>query len=419
MGAQAAHALAQRRDAARLVHGAEINKQCTRRRNRAFGRRIRKSELAGRRAPGRAIQHQAGKLGLQDFRPVMRAQATLDRGCPKPDGDAGRLAPGAAGALIGGGAADALRRQSGQTAGRIKAGAAAKTAIDDDAHARHGERGFGDRGGQHHAPALRRPQRQILHRRRQVAMQRQHQGIKPFQRCFCAADFAHARQEGQDVARRFRQCGANGARHRLRQIARIGDIARGMANSHRIHAPGAFHEGRVHGGAKTRTIQGRGHGQQPQVGPQHRLRIQAQRQRQVGFQRTLMDFIQDDGGNTIQTGIAQQAAHQQARGHHFDARGGGHGAFQPRAEADRLPHRLADQACHAGGCGTGRQPARFEHQDAACVHGRSIQQRERHGGRLARTRRRDQYRVGTRTQHVKQARNAFRDGKVRHGETGR
>ena len=103
-----------------LVHGAKLGEQRAGRGKRAFGRRIGKGELAGRRAPGRAIQHQAGKFGLQNFRPVIRAQAPLGRLGPKPDGKAGRFTPRAAGALVGRRAADTLCRQPGQAARRIE-----------------------------------------------------------------------------------------------------------------------------------------------------------------------------------------------------------------------------------------------------------------------------------------------------------
>ena len=61
-----------------------------------------------------------GKFGLQNFRPVEWRQAAMLRRRPQPDGDAGRLAAGAAGALIGGGAGHAHRRQPGQAGRRIQ-----------------------------------------------------------------------------------------------------------------------------------------------------------------------------------------------------------------------------------------------------------------------------------------------------------
>ena len=91
---------------------------------RAFGRRIWKGQFAGWRAPGGAIQRQAGKFGIQNFRPVMGAKTAMHRGRPQPDGKTGRLTPRTAGALVCRRAADTFGRQPGKATCRIEAGAA-------------------------------------------------------------------------------------------------------------------------------------------------------------------------------------------------------------------------------------------------------------------------------------------------------
>ena len=64
------------------------------------------------------------------------------------------------------------------------------------------------------------PQRAVLLGRRQVAMQRQDRGAAAVQRRLGAADFRHAGQEGENVARMLGQRGADGAGHGVRQVAR-------------------------------------------------------------------------------------------------------------------------------------------------------------------------------------------------------
>ena len=54
------------------------------------------------------------------------------------------MRPGAAGALIGGGAADFFHEQGVDAAVGIEARDAGQAAVDDDAHAIDGEGGFGD-----------------------------------------------------------------------------------------------------------------------------------------------------------------------------------------------------------------------------------------------------------------------------------
>ena len=95
-----------------------------------------------------------------------------------------------------------------------------------------------------------------------------------------------------------------------------------------------------------------------------RCRSQAQRQRQIGFQRTLVHLVQDHGGDAVEPGIGLQPADQQALGDDLDAGRRRDGGIQPGAVADGAADRLAEQRGHAGGGGAGREPARLQHQDA-------------------------------------------------------
>ena len=158
----------------------------------------------------------------------MGGKPAMQRRGPQPDRDARRLAPGPAGPLLGGGAGNPQRRQPRQAGGRIEPRRPAPAAIDHDAHAGDGQRGLGDRCRQHHPPPLGRPQRAILLGWRQVAVQRQHQRAATLERRLGAADLRHAGQEGEDVAVMLRQRGADGAGHRLGQVARTRDVARGV-----------------------------------------------------------------------------------------------------------------------------------------------------------------------------------------------
>ena len=152
-------------------------------------------------------------------------------------------------------------------------------------------------------------------------MQRQHQRAAVRQRRLGAADLRHAGQEGEDVAIMLRQRGTHRAGHRLGQIARVGDIARRVADLHREHAAGAFDHDRVQQAGQTRAIRSRRHGDQPQLRPQHALEIAAQRECQVGFQRALVHLVENHGGDAVQSLIGQQATDQQAFGDDLDASG--------------------------------------------------------------------------------------------------
>ena len=65
---------------------------------------------------------------------------------------------------------------SGLAAAGVEAGRTAPAAIDDDAHAGHGQRGFGAAGGEHHTTTLGGAKGQVLLGRRQLAVQREDEG---------------------------------------------------------------------------------------------------------------------------------------------------------------------------------------------------------------------------------------------------
>ena len=90
--------------------------------------------------------------------------------------DAGRGAAGAAGALLGGRARDALQFEPIHAARRIEQAAPLEPGVDDDAHAVDGQAGLGDVGGEHDlaAPGLRRLQRGVLLAGGKLAVQWQH-----------------------------------------------------------------------------------------------------------------------------------------------------------------------------------------------------------------------------------------------------
>ena len=209
-------------DAALRVDRAKLDQQRLRFGERAGGRRIEERERRGiGRAPLRQIEQQARQIGGEDFRPRIGFERRGLRLVPQPIADAGLGAAGAAAALIGGGARHAHGFQAGDADVGLVARHARKPAVDDDAHALDGERGFGNRGREHHlALALGRGRnRAILGLRVERAVKRHHvdRGIVDplLQQRFGAADFRLPRQEHQRRAR----LGAQRARHRIGDLA--------------------------------------------------------------------------------------------------------------------------------------------------------------------------------------------------------
>ena len=301
---------------------------------------------------------------------------------PDADGGSRGLAAGAAGALIGGGAGDAGGGQAGQAGGWVQARGAAPASVHHNADAGDGEGGFRDRCRQHDSPCVGRPERSVLVGGRQVAVQGQDQGAAAVQGRLDAADFRHAWKEGEDVALVICQRRADGSRNCVGQVADVRDVGFGVFDGDRVLAAGAFDDVGVHQAGQAGAVGGGGHGQQPQVGAQHALQVEAQGEAEVGFKGPFVDFVQDDGRDAVQAGVGLQAAEQQAFGDDFDACLRRTGAVEAGAVADGFPQWLVEQEGHAGGGGAGGEAAGFQHQDAAVVPPRGVEQGERHDGGL-------------------------------------
>jgi hypothetical protein len=174
-----------------------------------------------------------------------------------------------------------------------------------------------------------------------------------------------------------------------------------MLHGDRMHPAIALDHRRIQQFRQRAGIGGGGHGQDDQFRPQCALQVQHQRQRQIGFQATLMHLIEDDAGNPCQPGIGKQPAGEKTFGNHLDDGGGRGRLFQPGSKADRLADRFMEQARHAHGRGAGGEAARLQHQDLA---GNLRPQRKRHQCRLAGARRRHQHGIGPASQALQQRR---------------
>ncbi|MEA3221524.1 MAG: hypothetical protein OZX49_02646 [Immundisolibacter sp.] len=227
-----------------------------------------------------------------------------------------------------------------------------------------------------------------------------------------APDFRRAGQEHQQAAGFLDQRAADG-RH---QPPFERPVARQVAHAHRKTAPGAADARRAaqqvgHGGA----VQRGAHHQQPQVRPQQRLRLQAQREAQIGLQAALVVLVEDDQPDAAERRVGLQQARQDALGDDLDARGRRHPTVQARAVADGLAFRLADEACHAPCRGARSEPARLEQQDFLIPEPRRCQQIERHARGLAGARRRLQHHRRVVLQRRAQRRQGFVDGQFGTG----
>ena len=130
-------------------------------------------------------------------------------------------------------------------------------------------------------------------------MQRQDERAAAFERRLGAADLSHAGEEGEDIARVRLQCVTDRCRNGAGQVARRGDVPLGVLDRNREHAAGALHHGGVHQRRQPCPIRRGRHGEEPQLGPQLALKVQAEGQCQVPRQSAFVDFVQDDQVHAI------------------------------------------------------------------------------------------------------------------------
>ena len=368
------------------------------------------------------IEHETGQIGGQDFRPVGGFERRGLRLVPQPVADAGLGAPGAAAALVGGGARDAHGFEPRQAHVGLVARHPRQPAIDHDAHALDGQRGLGDRGRQHDLAPARRRRRNgaVLHLGIERAVERddvdRRIGDALAQQRLGAADFGGARQERQHRAGVRAQRPLHGVRdlaldRRARvapEIARLDREGAALARDHRRVAEQL---------GDARAVDGRRHDQELEVLAQALLHVAGERQAEVGIERALVELVEQQRGDAVERRIVEDHAREHALGHDLDAGPPRHLGAEAHAIADGVADRLAERRRHARGGGAGGEPPRLQHDDFLARGPRLRGEHQRHPRGLAGARRRHQHGGVARAQRGRQLRQRGVDGK-RRGHAG-
>ncbi len=152
----------------------------------------------------RHLQDDRRQVGAQDLRfGELRAGVEVLLAV-EADADAGSDAPAPPGALVRRRLRHRLDRQALHLETAAEAGDPRRAGVDDEAHARHGERRLGDVRAEHDAPAPVRLEDAVLLRRRQPGVQRQHldvAALEAAQGVGRVVDLALAGEEHEHVAR--------------------------------------------------------------------------------------------------------------------------------------------------------------------------------------------------------------------------
>ena len=350
-------------------------------------------------APAGELEGERRQVRLEDLRRREGGEGGLRALAPGTKAHPRRGAPGAALALLGGRARDALHLEPSHAAARIEAGAAHQARVHHRAHARDGEAGLGEIGGEHDLAAPRGigGERAVLGLEGEIAVERHERTGGRIERgAECgldAADLTRAGEEHEHVAGGFGERTPHQLHH-----APLGRIGAGggaagqerqarccVVRRHRVSAPRAAHqrcplEEPRHRGA----VEGRRHHQDLQLRVQVRARIEGERKAQVRLQAALVELIEDHRRDALERGIILQPARQHPLRQHLQAGRGRDARVLAHAVTDGAAHRLAQGLRHALRHRPRREAARLEHQQALAGRPRTLEQRQRHHRALAR-----------------------------------
>ena len=243
---------------------------------------------------------------------------------PQPVANAGLGTPGTAAALVDRGARGTHGLEPRQADVGLVARHPRHPGIDDNAHALDGQRGLGNRSRQHHlaAPFWRRGDRAVLHGGIKRAVQRHDLDVRIVhalgQQILGAADFGRARQERQHRTWIGAQRGRNRVRHL--PLQRRVWLAAEIARLDRKGAAFACYDRRLpEQFCDPCAIERCGHDKDAQLLTQAGLRVARQRQSQIGVERALVKFVEQDGGDAGQFGVIENLAREDALGDDFNS----------------------------------------------------------------------------------------------------
>ena len=131
------------------------------------------------------------------------------------------------------------------------------------------------------------------------------------------------------------------------------------------------------------SVERRRHDEEAQVVAYERLRLQGQREAQIGVEAALMKLVEDDEANVIERRVALQAAREHALRHDFDPRAWSDTRVAAHAIADGLSDLLTQELGESVRGRSRGEPSWLEHHDRAVAEPLGVDEDERHSCRLA------------------------------------
>ncbi len=362
----------------RVVERVEAAQQVARRRERRRRRRVEPVQRARVRAPDRELERERREIGRRDLGRRVRRERALRALGPDPIADAGSGAARAAGALLGRRARDPLRLEAAHARAGIEHAAPLEARIDDGAHAVDREARLGDVGREHDlaAAAARGLKRRVLLGRRQLAVERQNVDVRAELRLaesrLHAADLGRAGQEHEQIAGRLRERAQHDARDdRVRRLlagrARAGQRGQALADVadlDRMHARGVLDDWSAAEQPRDRgAVEGGRHREDAQRRRDVPLRIESERETDVGVEAALVELVEDHGRDAAERGVALQHPREHAFGHDLEPCLCAHARLEPHPVADGGAGPLAERRRHPRGDRARRETAWLEQHD--------------------------------------------------------
>ncbi len=125
------------------------------------------------------------------------------------------------------------------------------------------------------------------------------------------------------------------------------------------------------------------HDQQLEIGAHVGLQATGNRQRQIGVECALVEFVEHDHADLLQQRIVVQHTNQQALGQHEDACVAASLSLKTDLIADLAPQGCPAFIGHPPRGGTSGETARLQHENLSLASQSGVQQRRWNAGRLA------------------------------------
>ena len=135
----------------------------------------------------------------------------------------------------------------------------------------------------------------------------------------------------------------------------------------------------------------RRHDEEPQILAQPLLHVARQREAEIGIERALVEFVEQDGGDPVEHRVVEHEPREHALGDDFDPRAPRHLRAEAHPQADRVADALAERLRHPLRRRARGEPPRLEDENAAVLRPWFLGEHEWHSCRLAGAGRGDQH----------------------------